>query len=399
MTVLEHSLSLEAPRAMDARRPILAFVLDQESEGVARAALADLLTAPSDIQRGSVEDAIARLARERSPHVLLVDLGDRELPISDIARLAEVCEPGVDVIAVGVRNEVGFYRDLLQAGVSDYLVRPLTAELMRRAVLGVIDGAPSRAEPKLGKVIALIGSRRGVGTTTISANLAWHLAEKRSRRVALVDLDLSAGDCALLLNVKPSSGLRQALEAPERIDMVFIERAMTRLGDKLFVMSAEEPFADDIMIEWPALDVLLRALQREFHYIVIDVPRSARRLWPMLSEGGAMRIIVADRVLSSLRDVRRFRKEGGRPAAGQTLLLINRAGELGRAGMAAQEFAAAAELAPVATVPFDPAVAFAADCGIPAAAGQKRLGTAIAALAGEISGQRPGRQQWWRFFR
>ena len=69
---------------------------------------------------------------ERSPLFLLVDLHDSVMPLSDLGRLAEVCEPSVQVVALGERNDVGLFRSLLKIGVRDYLVKPLTVELLKR---------------------------------------------------------------------------------------------------------------------------------------------------------------------------------------------------------------------------------------------------------------------------
>src|SRR5438270_922489 len=68
--------------------------------------------------------------------------------------------------------------------------------------------------------------RGGVGTTTVAVNLAWYLANRQNRRVALLDLNLQRGDCALALNVTPTAGLREALTNPTRLDLVFLERVM-----------------------------------------------------------------------------------------------------------------------------------------------------------------------------
>ncbi len=275
----------EASPAKLARRPVLAFVADADTEDAVRQALNDLAAAPGDIQRGGVEQAIRRLSDERSPEVLLIDLSGIDMPISEVHRLADVCEPGVNVIALGTRDHIGLYRDLLHAGVTDYLVKPVTYDLVRRSVIMALDGKNgAAADEKLGKLVAIAGTRGGVGTTTLATNLAWFLAERQSRRVALLDLDLTSGDCGLLLDLKPTAGLRQALEKPERIDPLFIERAMAQRGDKLFVLSAEEPWADDIPITADAVRALTRTLAEQFHYVVVDLPRSLRRLWPAVLE-------------------------------------------------------------------------------------------------------------------
>src|SRR5262249_32861281 len=154
--------------------------------------------------------------------------------------LGDVCEPGTNVIAIGDHNDVALFRDLQAAGVSDYLVKPLTRELLTKALTLRVNGSGdmgrSAATLKLGKMIAFIGARGGVGTTTLAANLAWHLANRQSRRVALVDLDLQHGDCPLLFNADTTPGLRDALANPLRLDPLLLDRIMTQHGERLFIL-------------------------------------------------------------------------------------------------------------------------------------------------------------------
>ena len=144
------------------------------------------------------------------------------MPASRMHELAELCEPGVTVIAIGDRNDIGLYRDLVQAGVNEYIVKPVTAQLLAKALLA----APASAgrEPiirKLGKVVAAIGARGGVGTTTLAINLAWHLANRQNRRVLLLDLDLQNGDnCPLperSTNSRVAGGAHQPASRRRRV--------------------------------------------------------------------------------------------------------------------------------------------------------------------------------------
>jgi pilus assembly protein CpaE len=83
----------------------------------------------------------------------------------------------------------------------------------------------------MGRLIAVVGARGGVGATTVATNLAWTLAHEHNMRVALVDLDLFFGTCGLALDLELGRGFREALENPARIDSLFIERAMVREGE------------------------------------------------------------------------------------------------------------------------------------------------------------------------
>jgi len=123
-----------ANRLPAGRAPLLAFVSDAATEKVLRDCLTQLSLAHGMIVRGGIAKAIESLGAERSPNILIVDISGVDLPISQVDTLAEVCEPGVTVIAIGNRNEIGLYRDLLQAGVTDYIVKPLTPQLIARAL-------------------------------------------------------------------------------------------------------------------------------------------------------------------------------------------------------------------------------------------------------------------------
>src|ERR1700747_3060255 len=100
------------------RAPLLAFVSDAATEKALRECLTQLSLANGMIVRGGIAKAIETLGAERSPNILIVDISGIDLPISQVHALAEVCEPGVTVIAIGDRNEIGLYRDPLRGGVT-----------------------------------------------------------------------------------------------------------------------------------------------------------------------------------------------------------------------------------------------------------------------------------------
>src|SRR5690348_16458696 len=262
-----------APRLPVGRLPVMAFV-DAESERILHESAVLMALGRAQIMRGGIVKAIEYLSSQRSPNLLIVDITGVDLPLSQMHALADVCEPGVTVVAIGNRNDVGLYRDLTEAGVADYIVKPLTRELIAKALAPRNNaGELGRVSLKLGKMVAVTGARGGVGTTTMAVNLAWHLANRQTRRVALVDLDMQSGDCALLLNVKPSPGLRDALANPLRIDNLLLERLMTTDGERLFVLGSEEPLHEELKFSVGAVDTLFSVLRSQFHSVIVDVPR------------------------------------------------------------------------------------------------------------------------------
>src|SRR5439155_12538695 len=114
------------------RPTALAFVNDPNSEEVLKTALRE--EAPGAVFRGEITKAVQYLAGVRSPRILIVDITDCAFPVTEVHNLADVCEPGVSVIVVGTRDEVGLYRDLLHAGGAEYRVKSLTDSLVAKAL-------------------------------------------------------------------------------------------------------------------------------------------------------------------------------------------------------------------------------------------------------------------------
>ena len=332
-SVLEAAAPIERARASTGRAALLAFVADAATERVLRDHLEELGFADATITRGGVAKAIETLAAQRSPDLLIVDISGVALPVSRIHSLAEVCEPGVTVIAIGDRNEIGLYRDLLHAGVSDYIVKPLTAQLVSRVLTAKHhQGEVGMISRKLGTLVAFVGARGGVGTTTIAVNLAWHLADRQNRRVALLDLDLHNGNCAMALNVKPTAGLREALINPARIDSTLLERVMAPVGERLFVLSAEEPLRDNVDFTEEAVETLVTALREQFHYVVMDVPRIPSAPFLRALDLADFRIVVSDQTLRSARDTVRLRSTLGEGDGGTATATCSSSTATARAG-------------------------------------------------------------------
>jgi pilus assembly protein CpaE len=398
--MLKSPLQSPAPIEKTARPPagrvrLMSFVLDGRSEASLNSCFSQLSISNATIKRGGIVRAIQYLSTGRSPETIIVDISGSDMPASQVHNLAELCEPGVTVIAIGDRNDVGLYRDLVQAGVSEYIVKPVTVQLLAKALSStptVAEGSP--ISWKLGKMVAVVGARGGVGATTLAMNLALYLANRQNRRVLLLDLDLQNGDCALALNLSPTPGLREALVNPVRIDSVFIERTVAILGDHLFVLSAEEPLRGNAEFTAEAVETLVSVLRTQFHYIIADVPRIPAAPYRHALDIADVRVIVADQTLRSIRDTVRLRDalSGGNPASSD-FLVVNRSGEGGCQGVTLEEMARV-KLRPNFVIPFRPKLFTA-----PGPARRGAFIEAVAALAAEISGRAPERKQWWRLSR
>ncbi|MHA1538568.1 MAG: AAA family ATPase [Alphaproteobacteria bacterium] len=305
------------------------------------------------IRPGGIHDAVGEYRNAMTPRVLFVDLSDTPDPLAEIDALAEVCEPGTIVVALGQENDVGLFRALISAGVADYLVKPLAAEAIDAALESAAEqpAAPESVEDS--KVIAFIGAHGGVGATSLAVNAAWMISEEQRKQVAIVDLDLKFGSVSLTMDIEPGRGLREALQNPGRIDGLFVAGAAININDRLYVLGSEEPVEDNINFDVEALDILLRELRRNFEVVILDVPRAiAASMQPVLSD--ATVVVVSDMSLVGVRDTLRIVGFAKRAAAeGKVLTVINRAGADKKAQIPKAEFEKGIEAKIDITIPED----------------------------------------------
>ncbi|MCB2055124.1 MAG: AAA family ATPase [Geminicoccaceae bacterium] len=371
------------------RAQFRAFISDDETRGVVDQVIRDLVIPHSAVHKGGIAGAIEFLSEHRSPRMLLVDLSQSDLPLSHINELAEVCEPGVTVVAVGDRNDVGLFRELMNSGVSDYLVKPITPALLQKSLLSTVDSETrARQTNKLGRLVVVVGARGGVGATTVATNTAHHVAEVRRRRVALVDFDLQFGTAALALDLEPSHGFSEALETASRIDSLYVERTMSRYSDTLFVLSAEEGLDEEIAIDPEAVDHLMHELRSKFHYVFVDTPRPFAGASAKLLREASDVVLVADPSLASMRDTLRICQ--WLPtinAACSVTLLMNRVGENRQGEIPPAEFEKGVGRKIDITMPFDARnVAGAVNVGQPLLSTSSSLCGAIAQLSEALCG-------------
>ncbi|MEE3154630.1 MAG: pilus assembly protein CpaE, partial [Pseudomonadota bacterium] len=116
------------------RDAFAAYLCDETALDVLRPVVIELGWPPEKCNKGGLRNAIQSLSVSASPNILMVDLSESGDPLNDINALAEVCEPGTVVIAIGQVNDVRLYRDLLASGIHDYLLKPLSANALRDAL-------------------------------------------------------------------------------------------------------------------------------------------------------------------------------------------------------------------------------------------------------------------------
>lgn len=299
------------PGSINGRDVFSAFVCDDDTLDLLRPVVEEMGWAADKCHKGGLRNAVQSLSVAASPNILLVDLSESGDPLSDINSLAEVCEPGTVVIAMGQVNDVRLYRDLIVSGLQDYLLKPFSPEQLRDVLsqANAVLNAPKTDEAASEKPhvsTAVIGTRGGVGASTIATSLAWLLSQDRERLTALLDLDVHFGTGALSLDLEPGRGLTDAIDNPSRIDGLFIERAMIKANDKLSLLSAEAPINSPMMTDGTAFFQLQEEFRAAFECTVIDLPREMLISYPHLLGDVNATVIVTELTLASARDAIRL---------------------------------------------------------------------------------------------
>lgn len=315
-------------------RPLLiAFAADPDTETALREGLSETAPGSLDIRRGGIRAAIAAMRRSATPRTFIIDIGGEPQPLAALTGLADVLEPDVQVLVIGDRGDLDFYRQITRGlGSVDYLPKPLSRDMVLRHFAPLISGQGVASDAAQGgRFLSVTGVRGGAGATTIAAYLAWHLAVDRRQHTALLDTDLHRGNAAMLLGVRVTGGLRTAMETPVRVDELFIERTAQILdsnaaADRLSVLASEERLSDPIIYEPGAAAQLVRMMQRRYAVIVGDVPLQQE---PHMLDFMAMahqRILVMEPTLVSIRDMLRMLSlANGSTLSRRPIIVLNRA--------------------------------------------------------------------------
>ncbi|QFT77015.1 pilus assembly protein CpaE [Erythrobacter sp. THAF29] len=293
------------------RDAFAAYICDDAALDVLRPVVIEMGWQPEKCNKGGLRNAIQSLSVSASPAILVVDLSESGDPLNDINALAEVCEPGTVVIAIGQVNDVRLYRDLIASGIHDYLLKPLNAQQLHDSLnqaLAVFTSPKAGDGDAVKRHIstAVVGTRGGVGASTLATSLAYLFSSEHDAPTALLDLDIHFGTGALALDLEPGRGLTDAIDNPSRIDGLFIERAMTRANEKLSILSAEAPISQPLMTDGSAFVQLEEEFRQAFEMTVIDMPRNMLINFPHVLADVNLVVLTCELTLASARDTIRI---------------------------------------------------------------------------------------------
>jgi pilus assembly protein CpaE len=331
-------------------RPDIATVIEAASKD------RRLAKAIVNVQTGGIEGALAHLAAQASPNLLIIDTTAASAPLlRGLDRLAQIVDEGAKVIIIGAANDIALYRELMRRGVSEYLVGPIQPLQIIQAIAGLYVNPD---KPFVGRVAAVLGAKGGVGASTIAHNLAWTIAERYGANSTLVDLDLAFGTVGLDFNQDHTQGIAEALLAPERVDEVFLDRLLTRQTERLTLFTAPATLEREFELDPSAFEIVIDRVRKAVPFVLLDLPHvwSSWMRQTLLSSDEVVLVTTPD--LAGLRNCKNLLDlvRAARPHDAPPSVVLNMVGVPKRPEIPVKDFGEALGVTPSFVVPFEPAV-------------------------------------------
>ena len=306
------------------------------------------------VHMGGVATAIEFYQTAPTPNLIILESRSepREL-LESLGQLAEFCDPSTKVVVIGHYNDVGLYRELIRSGISEYVVAPVSmADVV--SVISTIFVDPD-AEP-IGRSIAFIGAKGGVGSSTIAHNLAWSMSTLFKSEVVVADLDLAFGTANINFDQDPAQGIAEAVFSPERIDEVYLDRLLAQCSEHLSLLAAPSTLERVYDFDPDAFVQIIDTAQRSAPLLVLDIPH----IWSGWTKATLMKadeiVITATPELANLRNTKNLvdMLKRLRPNDAPPKLILNQTGMPKRPEIGAADFSEPLGISPMAEILFDP---------------------------------------------
>jgi len=312
-----------------------------------------LAKAHVSVHMGGIEAAVAHYQQSPTPNLIIIECNlPRDHIIAELDRLSESCDPGTKVIVMGHVNDVVLYRDLLKRGISEYLVEPVPPLELMEAISNIYNNPET--EP-VGHVYAFVGSKGGVGSSTICHNVAWSLSDAIKANVVIADFDLAFGTTGLDFNQDPVQGIADALSSPDRLDEVLLDRLLTKCSEHLSIFAAPVVLDRDYDMSPAGCDQVIDVVRQNVPYLAVDLPHT----WTTWTKSILLQadevVITAAPDLANLRNAKNIvdLMQQSRRNDSKPYLVMNMVNMPKRPEISVKEFEAALNLKATSVIEFD----------------------------------------------
>ncbi|MGL4554295.1 MAG: AAA family ATPase, partial [Gemmataceae bacterium] len=324
------------------------------SVGTMRDVLRIAIVDPSDVTREELRNVLLGLEQiwleaecsryeffydvisQSMPDVVMISLDSDQAKALALIQGLHAEAPEIPILAISARGDGQAILQALRSGAREFITAPVVMEELLKALQrlhrtnpGVSarpgDNGSSRVESQ---VIAVIGSRGGVGCTTVGVNLGATLAQDPGFGVALVDLDLALGDADVLLDLVADYTLADVALNVDRLDMQFLKRSLCKHSSGMSLLPHPVQMEDAGLIREDHLTRVIGLLRASYTHLILDLSKSFSATDVTALGMADVILLVCQLELSSLRNVvRMLMTLGNDEAIGQKVkIVVNRVG-------------------------------------------------------------------------
>ena len=355
----EEQPELSSPHADEYIAPaprvsVQAFCETVETAEAVRSAGEDrrLAKAHVTVQMGGMAAAVEAYSKVPTPNVIVLETEGRNDILEGLDQLATVCDAGTRVVVIGGVHDVAPYRELVRRGVNDYVIGPVNTLDVVRSICSLFSASEAVA---VGRMIAVVGAKGGVGASTVAHNVAWAIARDLALDSVVIDLDLAFGTASLDYNQDPLQGIANAVFSPDRLDTSFMERLLAKCTDHLSLLAAPASLDRVYDLGAEAFDSIFDTMRMTTPCIVLDVPHQWSAWTKRALVGADDILIVAEPDLANLRNTKNMLTvlKAARPNDRPPVYCLNQTRMPKRPEIDARGFTKTIEAPPIATIPFD----------------------------------------------
>jgi len=264
----------------------------------------------------------------RQPDVVLID-ARRERTLPAALGTLKRQHPATPVLLVAASLDPTLVIEAMRSGVNEVVAEPLSVDELESALTRLLT---HRTAPAAGRVLAFIGAKGGVGTTTAAVNVATELSQTDPGKTLLVDLHLAHGDAAVFLGVEPRFSVVDALDNIHRFDEAFFKGLVVQspAGPHLLA-SSDRALVQSSSVQ--RVRSLIEFATQLYRYVVLDLPRSDAAALDALDQAARI-VVVANQELATVRNASRiagsFRQRYGNERVAVIVNRVDQHAEIGR---------------------------------------------------------------------
>lgn len=230
------------------------------------------------------------------PDVVFLDLGQDSEPYFVFASLLRRAYPSTRVIACSSRTPQSheILLEAMRSGVQDFIPKPVAPDALKAMLKRFAEETETKGLATGSKLIVVMGSKGGVGATTVTVNIGVQLATFAHKRVAILDFARPLGNVHLLLDLHPRFGIRDAVESLDRLDSHFFSGLLTHHRTNLEVLGGATQPEEWQRIPVPMLERVVNVAQNNFDLVLVDMGSQFSSEWSPILSATRMIMVVAE---------------------------------------------------------------------------------------------------------